>query len=62
VGHLVVGAAQLEAEDGLLILALEEDLALESVAQIDGVGEGGDLAGLVDSGRGAGDKAKVLYW
>ena len=34
VGHLVVGAAQLEAEDGLQVLALEQDIALEPVAEI----------------------------
>lgn len=59
-GHLVVSAAQLEAEYGLLVFTLEEDIAFESVAEVDGVCEGSDLAGLVDSGCGAGDKTKVL--
>lgn len=59
--HLVVGASQLEAEDRLFILALEEDLALESVAEVDGVGEVGDLAGLVNSGCCAGNESEVLY-
>jgi len=59
-GHLVVSAAQLEAEYGLLVFTLEEDIAFESVAEVDSVCEGSDLAGLVDSGCGAGDKTKVL--
>ncbi|KAF3810584.1 Threonine dehydratase [Colletotrichum gloeosporioides] len=60
VGHLVVGAAQLEAEDGLLVLALEEDVALEAVGEIDGRLEGGDFAGFVDAGGCGGDEAEVL--
>ena len=36
VGHLVVGTAQLEAEDGLLIFALEEDVVPKAVAEVDG--------------------------
>jgi hypothetical protein len=59
-GHLVVSAAQLEAEDGLLVFTLEKDIAFESVTQVDGVGEGSDLAGLVNSRSSAGDKTKVL--
>jgi len=58
--HLVVSAAQLEAENGLLVFTLKENIAFESVAQVDGVGEGSDLAGLVNSRRSAGDKTKVL--
>ena len=58
--HLVVSAAQLEAENRLLVFTLEKDIAFESVAQVYGVGEGSDLAGLVNSRRSAGDKTKVL--
>jgi hypothetical protein len=35
--HLVVGAAELEAEYWLEVFALEEDLAVEPVAEVDGV-------------------------
>ncbi|KAI6762003.1 hypothetical protein HG531_002556 [Fusarium graminearum] len=58
-GHLVVSAAQLEAENGLLVFTLEEDIAFEPVAQVDGVGEGSDFAGLVDSRSSAGDETKT---
>ena len=37
-GQLVVRAAQFEAEDGLFVCTLEKDMALESIAQVDGVG------------------------
>lgn len=37
-GHLVVSAAELEAEHGLLIFAFEKDVALEAVAEIGGLG------------------------
>ncbi|PMB70998.1 hypothetical protein BM221_003461 [Beauveria bassiana] len=57
VGHLVVGAAQLEAKDGLLVLALEQHGALEPVAEVDGVGEGRGLAGFVDARCGGEDHA-----
>lgn len=60
VGHLVVGAAQLEAEDGLLVLALEENIALESVAEVDGGLERCDFTGFVDAGRCGGDHSEVL--
>ncbi|KAH8718778.1 hypothetical protein HC256_003406 [Beauveria bassiana] len=57
VGHFVVGAAQLEAKDGLLVLALEQHGALEPVAEVDGVGEGRGLAGFVDARCGGEDHA-----
>jgi len=34
-GHLVVRATQLEAKDRLLILALEQHLAIQAVAEAD---------------------------
>lgn len=37
-GHFVVSATQLEAEYGLFIFALEEDVAFETGAEVDGVG------------------------
>ncbi len=40
VRHLVVGAAQLEAEDGQQILPLQHDFALIAIAQIDRVRQG----------------------
>jgi hypothetical protein len=58
--HLVVSAAQLKAEDGLLVFTLEKDIAFKSIAQVDGVCERGDLAGLVNSRSSAGDETKVL--
>jgi hypothetical protein len=58
--HLVISAPQLEAEDGLRVLSLEENIAFESVAEVDGWGEGRYFAGFVDSGRGAGNHAKIL--
>lgn len=39
-GHFVVCAAQLEAEDGLQILPLEQDIAAQSGGQVDGMGKG----------------------
>jgi hypothetical protein len=36
VRHLVVGAAQLEAEDGLLVFALEQHLVVQAPAQVFG--------------------------
>lgn len=38
-GHFVVCAAQLEAEDGLQILPLEQDIAAQPRGQIDGMGK-----------------------
>jgi hypothetical protein len=49
-GHLVVGTSQLEAEHGLLILALEQDLAFKAVAQVDGVDQRNLVAHLSDPG------------
>jgi hypothetical protein len=37
VGHLVVGTAELEREDRLQVFTLEEDLALQSVGEVDGM-------------------------
>jgi hypothetical protein len=37
VGHLVVSTTKLEREDRLKVLALEEDLAFESVGEVDGM-------------------------
>lgn len=39
VSHLVVGTTELKAEDGKEILTLEEDLALETVGQVNGMVE-----------------------
>lgn len=38
-GHFVVCAAQLEAEDGLQILPLEQYIAAQSRGQVDGMGK-----------------------
>ena len=35
--HLVVRATELETKDGLLIFALEQNIAFEPVAQVDGL-------------------------
>lgn len=48
VSHLVVCAAQLEAKDRVLVLALEQDIALQAVAEVHCGGQRGLLAGLVD--------------
>jgi hypothetical protein len=37
VSHLVVSTAKLEREDWLQVLALEEDLAFQSVGKVDGM-------------------------
>ena len=37
--HLVVGAPQLKAEDGLLVFPFEQDIAFESVGKIDSGGQ-----------------------
>lgn len=58
-GHLVVCAAQLEAEDGLQIFSLEHDIAAQSTAQICGICEGCFCHDLVDA-RGE-DESKVLW-
>ena len=57
--HLVVGAAQLEAEDGKQILPLQENPTFQSVAEVDGVVEGGLVNHIVDSGGQ--DQAQVLF-
>jgi hypothetical protein len=49
-GHLVVGTSQLEAEHGLLILTLEQDLTFKAVAQVDGVDQRNLVAHLSDPG------------
>ena len=41
VSHLVVGAAQLEGEDGEEVLPFQEDFAFEAVGEVDGGGEWG---------------------
>lgn len=56
--HLVVGASQLEAEYRLQVLALEQDVAFQAVAQVRGVCEWGFLNHLVDTGGE--DKAQIL--
>lgn len=58
VGHFVVCAAQLEAEDGLEVLALEQDIAFEAVAEVGGVGQGRLLDHFVDARRE--DEAEIL--
>ena len=58
--HLVVGTAQLEAEHGLGVLALEQYIALESVAEVDRVRELRLFACFVDSGRSTSDEPQVL--
>lgn len=57
-GHLVVGAAQLEAEDGLQVLALEQHIALEAVAEVGRVRERRLLHDLVH--LGGQDQAQVV--
>jgi hypothetical protein len=57
-GHLVVGAAQLEGENGKQIFSLEQDLAFESIAEIDGVSQGSLRYDIVDlCGR---DESNIL--
>lgn len=48
--HLIVCAAQLKAKYGLEIFAFEENIALESVAQVDCVCERGFFYDFVDTG------------
>jgi len=57
--HLVVCAAQLEAEDGLKIFAFKEDVAFEPVAQVCGIGEGSFLDHFVDA-RGENESEILL--
>ena len=56
--HLVVGTTQLEAKDGLEVLALEQHIAFQPIAQIGGMGEGRLGGDLVDA-RGE-NEAKIL--
>jgi len=56
--HLVIRATQLEAEHRLQVLALQQNLALEAVAQVNGVGEWRLLHDLIDA-RGE-DEPQVL--
>jgi hypothetical protein len=58
VRHLVVGAAQLEAEDGLQVLALEQHIALQPVAEVGRVRERRLGDNFVDARRE--DQAQVL--
>ena len=48
--HLVVGASQLEAEDGMLVFPLEQHIAFESIGQIGSGGQRGLFACFVDTG------------
>jgi hypothetical protein len=56
--HLVVCAAQLEAEDGLKVFSLEQDIASKSTAEVGCVCEGSLGDDFVDS-RGE-DESKIL--
>ena len=56
--HLVVGTTQLEAEDGLEVLALEQHIAFQPIAQVGGMGERRLGDDLVDA-RGE-NEAKIL--
>lgn len=47
-GHLVVGPAHLEAEHGLEVLTLHEDLVAQPVGQVDGAGERSHLDDIVN--------------
>lgn len=57
-GHLVVCAAQLEAENGLEILALQQNIGLESITQIRRRRQGRLVDDFIDS-RGQ-DQAQVV--
>jgi hypothetical protein len=58
VRHLVVGTPQLEAEDGLEILTLQQDVAFQPLAQVRGTSQRCFLDDLVD--LGGQDEAQVL--
>jgi hypothetical protein len=60
-GHLVVGTSQLEAEHGLLILTLEQDLTFKAVAQVDGVDQRDLVTHLSDPGVRGDDESQVLW-
>lgn len=49
-GHSVVGAPQLKAEDRLKILTLQQYFAFESIAEVDGRGQGRFFDNIVDPG------------
>ena len=57
-GHLIVGAPQLEAKDWLEVFALEEDFAFETIAEIQSGSQGGLGYDFVDAGGE--DQAHVL--
>jgi hypothetical protein len=58
--HLVIGSAQLETKYRLLIFSLEEDLALESVAEVDSRNQGDLVAHFAYPWEGRDDEAQVL--
>lgn len=47
--HLVVSAAQLEAEHGLQVFSFQEDVAFQAIAEVDGVCEWCFDGGFVDA-------------
>lgn len=47
--HFVVGASQFEAKDREKIFTFEVNLSLETIAEVDGMGEWGLLEDIVDS-------------
>lgn len=49
-GHFVVGPSQLERKDWLQILALEQNMAFETVAEVDCMCERGLFDDIVDAG------------
>lgn len=57
--HLVVGATQLEREDWLKVFALEQDLAFQSIREVDGMRQRSLLDYIVDAGRK--NQTKVLF-
>lgn len=59
-GHLIVCSAQLEAEDWLQVLALEQHIAFQAVAQVGCVRERRLVNDLVDA-RGE-DETEILPW
>ena len=60
VSHLVVCAAELEAENRLLVLALEQDIAFQPVAQVDGLDQGNLTAHLSNTRVRRDDETKIL--
>jgi len=49
--HLVVSSTQLEAEDGLEIFSLEQNIAFQAVTEVGGMCEGCFNGGFVDASR-----------